>query len=102
MALSHSQQLALDELNAGGSICLGCASLTYKRHEIIADGLDVVDFALLSDIPAFLERCDEVVRDWLDEHHEAIEMMVEEFEQRKALRDLSQRFNGHMLRSNAA
>lgn len=102
MQLSRAQQLALDELNLGSSICLGCGSLTYERHEIIAEGLQVVDFKLLSDTPAFLARCDEVVIEWLHKHSETIEMMVEEFEQRQAMRELSKRFDGAWFKDHAA
>lgn len=47
MTLTDAQKAALAELNEGKSICFGSASTTYNKQEIIAEGLEIADFALM-------------------------------------------------------
>ena len=72
-------------LNAGESICTGAAS--YTKAEILGEELELGDFILLAEaatqrsrqigteqtnIDLLLDRCDEIISEWLDEHIEAI------------------------------
>lgn len=82
MTLTDAQKAALAELNEGKSICFGSASTTYNKQEIIAEGLEIADFALMVEAlelrtgsrgmkaaepscKMFLDRCEEVVIEWL-------------------------------------